>query len=274
MSQSATGGVAFIQLISANRITSLDSVNSKEFPFNHLSCCRKLRRFLRLITRACLFYASKRRSGVRVKAYIRHLRVKIQRVKYWEIAHDLSATCARILLPFLNGLTKPNTQQTHAKLCIYLELLSSNYLWVAVLRQHLQHRRFSALNVSNKNQFASHHQRLRISSFLHDFFFVGPLSFPIPQKISPQTSSGGKKTDACVLDGRAPGWMRAVDLIEFATAALYTSEGQPMRAHTFHRLPLLHPATTTARLVCRQQDRRIDASASSHREDITASKSR
>lgn len=60
-----------------------------------------------------------------------------------------------------------------------------------------------------------------------------------------------------------------MDLIEFATAALYTSEGQPMRAHTFHRLLLLlHPASTTARLVCPQQDRRIDVSASSYTENI------
>lgn len=43
-----------------------------------------------------------------------------------------------------------------------------------------------------------------------------------------------------------------MDLIEFATAALYTSEEQPMRAHTFHRL-LLHPATTTGRLLGPQQ---------------------
>lgn len=87
-----------------------------------------------------------------------------------------------------------------------------------------------------------------------------------------------KKNDACVLDGRAPRRMRAVDLIEFATAALYTSEAQPMRAHTFHRLLLLHPATTTttatAGLVCRQQDRRIDASASSYWENIPARQTR
>lgn len=75
MSQSATGGVAFIQIISANRIT-MDSVDSKECPHNHLSCCREQRRLLRLITRALLFYASKRHSGVIVKAYIRHLRVE------------------------------------------------------------------------------------------------------------------------------------------------------------------------------------------------------
>lgn len=42
------------------------------------------------------------------------------------------------------------------------------YLWITILRQDLQHRRFSALNVSHKNQFTSHHQRLCISSFLHD----------------------------------------------------------------------------------------------------------
>ena len=41
------------------------------------------------------------------------------------------------------------------------------YLWVAVLGQDLQHRRFSALNISHKNQFTSHHQRLVISPFLH-----------------------------------------------------------------------------------------------------------
>lgn len=82
-----------------------------------------------------------------------------------------------------------------------------------------------------------------------------------------QLRSGGrggeKKPDACVMDG-APRRMRAVDLIEFATAALYTSEGQPMRAHTLHRLLLLllHPATTTATLVCPQQGSRIDVSAS------------
>lgn len=81
-SQSATGGGAFIQLISANRITSQDSINSKEFPLNHLSRCREQRRLWRLITRARLFYVSKRRSGVIVKAYIRHLRLKIKRVKY------------------------------------------------------------------------------------------------------------------------------------------------------------------------------------------------
>lgn len=116
----------------------------------------------------------------------------MKRMKYWEIAHDLSATCAWILLPSLNILTKSNTRQTHAKLCIYWELFFSNYLWVTVLRQDLQHRRFSALNVSNKNQFASHHQRLCISSFLHGFV-VGPLSFPIPQKLNHSEPAQEKK---------------------------------------------------------------------------------
>lgn len=44
----------------------------------------------------------------------------------------------------------------------------SAYLRVTILGQHLQHRRFSALNVSHKNQFTPHNQRLRVSSFLHD----------------------------------------------------------------------------------------------------------
>lgn len=56
-----------------------------------------------------------------------------------------------------------------------------------------------------------------------------------------------------------------MDLIEFATAALYTSEEQPMRAHTFHRL-LLHPATTTGRLVGPQQPARRSISAGLCRE--------
>lgn len=46
--------------------------------------------------------------------------------------------------------------------------LFSAYLWITILRQDLQHRRFSALNVSYKHQFTPHHQRLRISPFLHD----------------------------------------------------------------------------------------------------------
>lgn len=41
------------------------------------------------------------------------------------------------------------------------------YLWITILRQDLQHRRFSALNVSHKNQFTSDHQRLSVSPFLH-----------------------------------------------------------------------------------------------------------
>lgn len=41
------------------------------------------------------------------------------------------------------------------------------YLWIAILREDLQNRRFSALNIANKNQFTSHHQRLWISPFLH-----------------------------------------------------------------------------------------------------------
>lgn len=145
-----------------------------------------------------------------------------------------------------------------------------NYLWVAVLRQDLQHRRFSALNVSNKNQFASHHQRLRISSFLHGF--IAGLGSPFPDSTENITANqlrrrgGEKKPVACVMNG-APRRMRAVDLIEFATAALYTSAGQPMRAHTLHRLLLLHPATTTATLVCPQQGSRRDVSASQNKPD-------
>lgn len=42
------------------------------------------------------------------------------------------------------------------------------YLWVTILSQDLQHRRFSALNVSHKNQFTPHDQRLCISPLLHD----------------------------------------------------------------------------------------------------------
>lgn len=146
---------------------------------------------------------------------------------------------------------------------IFRGVVFRNYLWVTVLRQDLQHRRFSALNVSNKNQFASHHQRLRISSFLHGFLIagLGSLSRFHRKYHSKPAQKDGKKPDACVMDG-APRRMRAVDLIEFATAALYTSEGQPMRAHTLHRLLLLHPATTTATLVCPQQGSRIDVSAS------------
>lgn len=53
MSQSATGAVAFIQIIGANRITSLDSFNSQEFPLNHP-------RAAQLITHARLFYVTAR----------------------------------------------------------------------------------------------------------------------------------------------------------------------------------------------------------------------
>lgn len=74
MSQSATGVVAFIQLIGANRITSLNSFNSQGFPPNHP-------RAAQLITHARLFYASKRRPGVTVNASIRNVRLKITRVK-------------------------------------------------------------------------------------------------------------------------------------------------------------------------------------------------
>lgn len=74
MSQSATGVVAFIQLIGANRITTLDSFNSQEFPLNHP-------RAAQLNTHARLFYASKRRSGVTVNASIGNVRLEITRVK-------------------------------------------------------------------------------------------------------------------------------------------------------------------------------------------------
>lgn len=65
----------------------------------------------------------------------------------------------------------------------------SAYLRVTILGQHLQHRRFSALNVSHKNQFTPHNQRLRVSSFLHDenvidryiylFCYLQPFSFVV-----------------------------------------------------------------------------------------------
>lgn len=54
----------------------------------------------------------------------------------------------------------------------------SAYLWITILRQDLQHRRFSALNVSHKNQFTSHDQRLRVSSFLHGVN-DGPMFFSL-----------------------------------------------------------------------------------------------
>lgn len=74
MSQSATGVVAFIELIGANRITSPDSFNSQDFPLNHP-------RAAQLITHARLFYASKQRSGVTVNASIRNVRLEITRGK-------------------------------------------------------------------------------------------------------------------------------------------------------------------------------------------------
>lgn len=51
--------------------------------------------------------------------------------------------------------------------------ISAPHLWVTVFGQHLQHRRFSALNVSHEHEFTPHNQRLRVSSFLHGccFFF-------------------------------------------------------------------------------------------------------
>lgn len=275
MSQSATGGWGALN--SANQRQSDHKSGFSQFqrisPQSPELLQRNSARDEGLLrARARLFYVSTGRSGVTVKACMRHLRVEMSRVKYWGIAHDLSAKCARTLLPSLNVLNKNPTRSKHTqKLCIYEEVFffSRNYLWVAVLRQDLQHRRFSALNVSNKNQFASHHQRLRISSFLHGF--IAGLGSPFSRfhrkyhsKPAQKWGGGGrkKKPVACVMDG-APRRMRAVDLIEFATAALYTSAGQPMRAHTLHRLLLLlHPATTTATLVCPQQGSRRDVSAS------------
>lgn len=252
---------AFIQLITANRITSLDSVNSKEFPLNHLSCCREQRTLLRLIPRARLFYVSKGRSGVTVKACIRHLRVEIRRVKYWGIAHDLSAKCARTLLPSLNVLTKSNPQQTHAKLCIYLEVFFQELPLGNSPSPGPAASPFFRIERLQQEPVCISPPAAAYFFFPSWFYCRARFSFPIPQKISQQTSSEGEKNDAFVMDG-APRRMRAVDLIEFATAALYTSEGQPMRAHTLHRLLLLHPATTTATLVCPQQGSRIDVFAS------------
>lgn len=173
-------------------------------------------------------------------------------------AHDLSATCARILLPsfivffFFKKILR---HEADTRDIVQGFNTVSHYLWVAVLRQDLQHRRFSALDVSNKDQFTSGHQRLRVSSLLHGFNFA-PVS--VGGKYHSEAAEEGK-CDLCLVDGRAPRRMRSVGLIEFATAALYTSEEQPMGAHTFHRL-LLHPATTADGLVGPQQQPRRSTS--------------
>lgn len=122
------------------------------------------------------------------------------------------------------------------------------YLWITVLRQDLQHRRFSALNVSHKNQFTSHHQRLCISPFLHDvndgpiFFF---LLFVFAENVKKKKEKEKReKRIRCKQQNSpeiVPVWSRvpvcasrrmlAVDLIEFATAAFYRGEQQPIGAH-------------------------------------------
>lgn len=185
-----------MQLITANRITSLDSVNTKEFPLNHLSCCREQRILWRFNTRARLFYASKRPSGVIVKAYIRHLRVTMKRVKYWGIAHDSSATYARILLPSLNVLTKSNRQQTHGKIVhifrvVFQELpLGSSPSPGPAASPFFRIERLQQEPVCTSPPAAAY---FFFPSWL--FFIEGLVSYPIPQKISQQTSSeeGEKK---------------------------------------------------------------------------------
>lgn len=72
VSQSATGVVAFIQLIGANRITSLDSFNSQEFPLNHPRAAQLITHAL-IILRKC--------PGVTVNASIRNVRLETTRVK-------------------------------------------------------------------------------------------------------------------------------------------------------------------------------------------------
>lgn len=80
----------------------------------------------------------------------------------------------------------------------------SAYLWITILRQDLQHRRFSALNVSHKNQFTSHDQRLRVSSFLHGVN-GGPVFLSLfSQKMSKTRSRTAQKSsqwDRCLLLG-------------------------------------------------------------------------
>ena len=77
----------------------------------------------------------------------------------WYIAN------VRMLLVQPNHKRQTDRQITYAQLCKFRTMFT--YLWVAVLGQDLQHRRFSALNISHKNQFTSHHQRLVVSPFLH-----------------------------------------------------------------------------------------------------------
>lgn len=53
--------------------------------------------------------------------------------------------------------------------CLFIPNWKAAYLWITVLGKDLQHRRFSALNISYQHQFTSHHQWLCISSFLHGY---------------------------------------------------------------------------------------------------------
>lgn len=114
------------------------------------------------------------------------------------------------------------------------------YLWITILRQDLQHRRFSALNVSHKNQFTSHHQRLCISPFLHD-----PHSAPedlFSRKWKRQTAE--QPSNCCPSLTEKPGGSLSKDARSWSDwichcGALYR-QAAANRSVTFHRLPLLH----------------------------------
>lgn len=89
-----------------------------------------------------------------------------------------SAACAPFLFPprsiimkVTRGSYHQNNCRKHTRLIIFPPKtrthVSAAYLWITILRQDLQHRRFSALYVSHEHQFAPHHQRLIVPSLLH-----------------------------------------------------------------------------------------------------------
>lgn len=125
--------------------------------------------------------------------------------------NDLPCTCGR-----LNS-------------CV-LSTRKASYLWITVLREDLQHRRFSALNISNQHQFTSHHQRLCTPPFLH--FSNGTPGFSIKsqRKITSAPRECSQCREESVPVSVCPRRKPAVDLIEFATAALYTEGLQPIGA--------------------------------------------
>lgn len=124
---------------------------------------------------------------------------------------------------------------------MYVYFHIRTYLWITILGQDLQHRRFSALNVSNQHQFTPHHQRLRVSPFLHGVS-TGPESLINARNKNKCGRTSRRKRPGARCCGSLLLWRCfSVDLIEFATAALYTGSQQPIGAlHSTGFLTSLH----------------------------------